>query len=415
MRKPRHSLSFAVLLAAVPAFAAGAAPAASSGTLTLAQVLDAVRRDNPELLAALQRRDAARARVAQAATPDQPRVDLERKFAPGSVLSAPEKSVAVTQSLPFPTTLALRRGRAARESDIAEQDYRAEANAVTARARRAYARLFLAEKSLRIYEENIAIMRGFARAAESKYAAGRATQLDALKAQVELTRMLDMSVVLDSEAEIGRAELNALLGRDASSALAPTEDPNPGTLDLKLDDLRAEALARRPELRAAFLNAERARDSLAIARSSFLPDLMLQYRWRDDPARGRTQDAAVGVTVPLWFWKPAAMTAEARAGRDAADAELRAATVETSADLQTAWERAVTARRLAESDLTSVLPQTDEALKVAESGYQADRAGFLDLLDAQRTLLGVRLDYYRDLAEYEQRLADLARIVGREL
>lgn len=415
MRKPRHPLSFAVLFAAVPAFAGGAAPAASSGTLTLAQVLDAVRRDNPELLAALKRRDAARARVSSAATPDQPRVDLERKFAPGSVLSAPEKSVAVTQNLPFPTTLALRRGRAAREAELAEQDYAAEADAVTARTRQAYARLFLAEKSLTIYEENASIMRGFSKVAESKYAAGRATQLDALKAQVELTRMLDMSVVLGAEVRIGRAELNALLGREAGSALGPTADPDPGTLELKLDDLQATALARRPELRAAFLNAERAKDSLALARSSFLPDLMLQYRWRHDPARGRTQDAVVGFSVPLWFWKPAALTAEARAGREAADAELRAMTVATSADLETAWVRAVTAKRLADSDRTSVLPQTDAALKVAESGYQTDRSGFLDLLDAQRSLLTVRLDYYRDLSEYEQRLADLERIVGQEL
>ena len=87
----------------------------------------------------------------------------------------------------------------------------------------------------------------------------------------------------------------------------------------------------------------------------------------------------------------------------------------TVADLKAAFVRVQTAQRLAESYRTSLLPQAESALTVAESGYQAGRSSFLDLLDAQRSLLSFKLEYYRYLADYEQRAAELERVIGGEL
>ena len=173
--------------------------AISTGTINLRQVLELVRRDNSEILAARKGWEAAQKRIVQAATPDKPRLDLERMYAPAgsNVMTHPdEKSVSLTQEVPFPTTLYLRRGVAAKDAAIQEQAYRAKFLDVVARARTAYAMLFLAEKGISIYDENTGIMRRFSRVAESKVAAGRGNQSDALKAQVELTRMLNMQVAL---------------------------------------------------------------------------------------------------------------------------------------------------------------------------------------------------------------------------
>src|SRR5579885_2831823 len=111
--------------------------------------------------------------------------------------------------------------------------------------------------------------------------------------------MLNMALALDQERQADEAALDALLGRDAREPLAAPENPDPGTLDLRLDALEEEALAGRPELRAAALEARKARTDLSLARSEFLPDLMLQYRYRNDPAMGNSNDAVLGFTVPL--------------------------------------------------------------------------------------------------------------------
>ena len=152
-----------------------------------------------------------------------------------------------------------------------------------------------------------------------------------------------------------------------------------------------------------------------MAKSEALPDIMLSYRSRKDPMRGRTSDAVLGLSLPLWFWKPAAMIAEASAEKEMAEAELESARFMTVADLKAAFVRVQTAQRLAESYRTSLLPQAESALTVAESGYQAGRSSFLDLLDAQRSLLSFKLEYYRYLADYEQRAAELERVIGGEL
>lgn len=413
-----RSLLAAAFLALTSPAAAGAVEPVSSGTITLNQVLALAERDNPEILAAKKRWAAFQKRVPQAATPEKPRLDVERMYVPSgrSVLTqADEKSLAITQEIPFPTTLYLRRGAAAKEAAMAEQAYRAKIRAVLARTRSAYAMLFLARMSLAIVEENIDLMRRFAKVAESKYTAGHAAQSDALKAQVELTKMLNMGVMLEQDKETAEAMLSALLNRDAGEPLGIPAEPALPKPELSLASVSALAQAESPELKEARLNVERAGKSLAVARSEYLPDLMLQYRRRNDPMRGRTHDAVLGLSIPLWFWKPAAMAGEAKAERKMAEAELEGMKAMTSAEVKTAWVRARTAKRLADIYRTSVLPQADQAIRVAEAGYQANKTTFLDLLDAQRSLLNFRVEYYQFLADYEQRSAELERVVGKEL
>lgn len=403
----------AVLAAASPA----RAQAPSAGTLTVGEVLEQAERANPEILAAKKRWEAVRHRVRQAATPDRPRLDLERMYAPTSPLTtADEKSVAVTQELPFPTTLLLRRGVASKEAAMAEQSYRAKVREVLARARTSFAMLYVAQRSLEIFKENIDLMRRFAKVAESKYAAGHSTQSDALKAQVELTKMLNMNIIFSQEEASAQAMLNALLGRRAAEPTGTAAEPDARAELGKLEEFEARALSGRPELREAQLGTERAGRAVALARSEFLPDLMLTYRRRRmQMAATTTHDAILGLSLPLWFWKPAAMVAEAKAEREMAEAELEGMRLMTLSELRSAFVRAQTAQRLVENYRTSVLPQAEAALKVAESGYQAEKITFLELLDAQRSLLDFRVEYHQYLAEYQMRLAELERAIGGRL
>lgn len=413
----RLSLAVATIVWTLPIHAA-TSDDVSSGTITLSQVLDLAERANPEILAAHRKWDAASHKIRQAATPDRPRLDIERMYAPSgkSILdAADEKGLAVTQEVPFPSTLYLRRGLAAKEAGMAEQSYRAKVREVLARVRSTYGMLYLAQRSLEIFGENIELMRRFSKVAEAKYTSGHASQSDALKAQVELTKMLNMNVILNQDKESAQAMLNALLGRQAQMPLTELAEPASSKLTETTDELENVALTQRPELRQAKLATARAGKALALARSEFLPDFMLQYRRRSDPMRGTTQDGILGLSLPLWFWKPAAMVAEAKAEKEMSEAELEAMRLMTLSDLRSSYVRAQTAQRLAEIYRTSVLPQGEAALKVAEAGYQAEKSTFLDLLDAQRSLLTFRLEYYQYLAEYQTRLAELERVAGRRL
>jgi len=64
---------------------------------------------------------------------------------------------------------------------------------------------------------------------------------------------------------------------------------------------------------------------------------------------------------------------------------------------------------------TAILPQARQSLESSLAGYGVDKVDFLSLLDTQVTLLDWEIKYHRELADYEQTLADLEQAVGKSL
>ncbi len=390
----------------------------SSGTLTLFSVLEEARHMNPAILAARKRWDAARARSIQEATLDKPRLDIERMYSPRSenpISGAEERNLAVSQEIPFPTTLYLRSRRAKERAAGAEAAYRAKEWEVLSQTQKAWSMLYMAHHAIHIYGDNAELMRQMARSAESRYASGSASQTDVLKAQTELSRMLNMLVTMEQEQETSRAMLNTLLNRPPEAPLSPPAEPSLSALKKTIEELQALALENRPELQEAKAELAQSRSSLTLARSEYLPDFMVGYRRRDMADGMDSHDAMLGLTVPLWFWKQNAMVREMRAEREMAEADFQSMKNMALYDVKNLLVRVQTAHRLVELYQTSILPQSRQALKVAQAGYQGGRASFLDMLDAARTLLTFRLEHYQHISEYIQYLADIERAVGVRL
>lgn len=388
----------------------------STGTFSLSEALRIAVRQNPEILAARKRWAVARARLPQTSTPDDPRVELERMYAPrGSnpVVDAEERNVVVRQEFPNPAAFYYRRRSVSNLVAREEAALQAKELEIRSRVKKAYAMLYLSRHAIHIYEENVALMRQFSRVAEAKYAAGKGTQGDALKAQVELSKMLNELVTLEQEREINRAMLNTLLNRPPSAPLGETQDLDPAVLGSNVERLEVLAMQSRPEIRQAAAAVEERGAEVSLGRAGYLPEFMVQYRTRDMKNGPDTHDAMLGFSVPLYFWKQRAVVREAMAAEDAAQAELDAVRNDTLFGVRNWLVKAQTARRLIDLYRTSVLPQSEQALKVAEAAYRADKIGFLDLLDSVRSLLEFRLEHYAHIAQYEQFQADLEQIVGR--
>ncbi len=65
--------------------------------------------------------------------------------------------------------------------------------------------------------------------------------------------------------------------------------------------------------------------------------------------------------------------------------------------------------------MKSIIPQGRAALESATSSFQVGRVDFLTLLENQATLYNYETAYYRSLTTFAARLADLERIVGKEI
>lgn len=379
--------------------------------LSLKDVLETARLKNPEISAARSKWMAARAKAGLESGYDRTSVFYETMY------KGRERVVGIAQDIPFPGKLSFRGAVARREASMLEQASKAKETDVIARTKSAFAMLFLAHKSIEIYKQNVDLMRQFAKVAESKYSVGKASQVDVLKAQVELSRMLNMLVTLEREKETAQAMLNILLNQDPEQPLGIPEEPHLRDLNLDYRRLSQAALLNRPELLEAHHHVRHSKAALRSARFDYLPDFMIQLRRRsaDDPEMDGSNEFMVGAKLPLWFGSARSAASQAKFDANVGEAEYQAERNMTLWKIKDLLVKVQAAERLVNLYRTSVIPQAENALRVSRAAYQSDRASFLDLIDIQRNWVQFRLEHYQHLADYERLLAELEQVVGMPL
>ncbi len=380
-------------------------------TLLLNDVLAIARNNNPEIIAAEKKWRSMEARVGSESGWDRTTFSYETMY------SNRERVIGVSQDIPFPGKLTLKGNIARREAFMSRESGQAKVNQITAQVKSAYAMLFLAHKSIEIYNQNADLMRRFAKVAESKYVVGKAGQVDVLKAQVELSKSLNMILTLEQEKETSQAMLNILLNQDPEQELGAPEEPKIMDIDWDYKKFSQIAVENRPELQGMSHHVHHSKAALTYARYDYLPDFMVQLKRRsaDNPDMDGSNEFMVAAKIPLWFGKNIAQSNEAKYEAEMGLAEyqtMRNMTLWTVKDLLV---KVKAAERLIKLYRTSVIPQTENALKITQTAYQSDRASFLDLIDVQRNLVQFQLEHYQHLADYTKMIAELEQVLGKPL
>jgi cobalt-zinc-cadmium efflux system outer membrane protein len=84
----------------------------------------------------------------------------------------------------------------------------------------------------------------------------------------------------------------------------------------------------------------------------------------------------------------------------------------TEAETKRLVSKAETLSKLLKIYETALIPQSTSALNSSRAAYSAGRVGFQELLDAERSLYSVRIEYYKNLASFVEALSGLERVVG---
>ena len=86
-----------------------------------------------------------------------------------------------------------------------------------------------------------------------------------------------------------------------------------------------------------------------------------------------------------------------------------------SADLKLALFKYHDASRKIALYRDALIPKADQTIKVTQRAFEAGKADFLSLVDAERVLLEFQLTYERALADHAERLAELEMLLGHRL
>lgn len=411
-------------LAAAPGWSADEELPVLDESSTVEDYLTYAALNNPGLEAAFHRWQAALEGTAQAGTLPDPRFTYGYFIREVETRVGPQRQrFGVSQSFPWTGTLKLRRDAAALAAEAERQHYEAAKLELFRRVKLAFHEYAFLARAVEITGENVELMTWFERVARSRYKVGSANHADIIKAQVELARLEDRLISLRDRLRPAAARLNSELNRERGAPL-----PLPGPVEaapVVVDEAALyAAVGETPRLEAIDRAAERERVAAELARKGLYPGFTLSLDYLEtgsalDPATPDSGKdplmAMVSVNIPLWRESTRAAEREARARENAA--LLRREEEENR--LGARLEEALFAFRDAERKIdlygNSLLPKARQSLEVTQKAYSAGKAGFIDLVDAQRTLLDFRLARERALADRAEKLAEIEEIVGTEL
>src|SRR5262245_36658822 len=386
--------------------------------LQLEAVIAYTREHNPALRAARSRLLAAQQVRPQVAAYADPMVMWENWNSPENLhLNEADNNIfRLSQKIPFPGKLRLKGEIAAKEVGQREAELGATEIDTIAQLKKAYYELWLGHQTLNVYRQDQGLMTQFAQIAERKYAVGQVSQPDVLRAQVELTRLINRVTTETLKLSKAQAQLNAVLSRSPEAPLGIPHDPPPPVLAYSLEDLIKQTLAHRPDLMAQAHMVERENLALTLARKAYYPDFEVSVSRFVNFGQRDGFGLTLSASIPLAFkYKYDAGVEEAVANQETAQSELRRLQDRALFEVKQAWVEAQVALEQRTLFLRTHIPQAEQTLAASQISYQTGNIDFLSLIDSVRAVEQVHLEHLMATANFEKAWAELERAVGQEL
>ncbi|MDM4768275.1 TolC family protein [Pelomonas sp. SE-A7] len=391
----------AALLSPVPLWA--------QTTLTLERALDQALSRNPAIAAAVKEVEATEGATRQARTWRNPELST-------TVEDFRNNTRTTTVTVDIPIELGGKRTaritaaeRAASLASAELDNVRAE---VRARVIAAFFDVLVAQERAKLAGSSAGIAGRATDAVGKRVIAGKASPVEETRAKVDQANAQLEWAEAKSELQTLRFSLATVLGDSA-----PTFDEVQGDANaLPGRPVFAELVSMlegSPMLIIGSLEAERRKALVDIERSKAVPDLTLSMGGKRDASAGRNQ-AIVGFSIPLPFFdrNQGAILEASRRAEKAKD-ELQMTRLRLLGELQEASNRLTVASASLRTLQDTVLPSAQEAYEAASKGFDAGKFGFLEVIDAQRSLLQARTRYLNTLAGAYQAAAAIDRITGR--
>jgi cobalt-zinc-cadmium efflux system outer membrane protein len=396
-------------VAAWPAYALAEIEPATPLTLPAALALAAGA--NPELSAARHEVQAVDGALLQAGLLPNPSLSVERV---DTRRDTRETTLLLSQPLELGGKRAARVQAAERGRDSATAELALKQAQVRADVIAAWFAVLAAQEHLRLAREAEELAQRAAAATARRVVAGKVSPVEETRARVAASSVQLEAMRAASSLATARKRLAGLWGN-----AAPRFERAEGAMDV-LPSLPALAdpaalrqrLARSPAMALARSQLGRSQALAQVELSRRAPDLTLNVGSKRSEELGRTQ-AVFGVSVPLPFFdRNQGNVLESARRVDKARDELAATTLRLDAELSQACEEFELARRQAQALRDDILPGAQSAYDAASTGFEYGKFGFLDVLDAQRTLLQAKSQYLNTLAEAHRAMAAIDRILG---
>ena len=281
---------------------------------------------------------------------------------------------------------------------------------LVADVRSAFADSIIAERRLALSEESAVLTRRVADLTESRLRAGDISDLEARGARSDAARIDVLRKATEYERDLAGLTLIGIIGLDPA-ALPIRMIPGERSSCVTNDNLFQEALASRPDIRAAELAIEAAGARAKWERSRVVTLIGIL----DGNSQG-TEGAEAGLglsgDLPI-FSRNQGGISRAEAELERASRRYAALRAQVSVDVRTAAIRVRQAQAAFDAWSTDIVPSLVIEQRQAESAYQAGEAPLFTLLDVGRRLVDGRMRQLDAEAALQKALVNLDRSIGR--
>jgi outer membrane protein TolC len=389
---------------------------------TLAGLLVEALQNNPEIMAAQKRYEAARQAPSRVSSlPDpmfSPGYTANGRPWPGAGLGVePTSNIGfmASQEFPFPGKRKLAGDIAEKEADATFQEWRRVQWSVVARLKQAWYRRAYAFKAVEVLDHHLELFDRLRRITEARYAVGRAAQQDILKTQTQISIFQTRKIQLEREKTAREAEIVSLLARPGGSI--PTPEPmEPRDLTTGLNELYASARENSPMLRREEKMIQRAELAVNMARKEYYPDYTVSAGYAYMGNMPDMFQVRVDFKVPLWFFrKQRAGVAEEAHNLVGSQKSYQAASRDVQFRIKDEYLLTQAAAQLVKIYGQTVIPQASLTLESSLASYETGAVDFLTVLMNSMSVVEYEMNYWEELQNYYLALSRLEEMTGREL
>jgi outer membrane protein TolC len=381
-------------------------PVLSTNTTLRNAVLLAVK-NHPQVIAAYSDWAASVENITVARSLPDPKLTFEMYF-DDAVRSIMPGFMA---DIPGPTKLRARADAASAESRAKYFQFVSAVQQAAFAVEKSYYPLYFLDAKLAVNRQMLGLLGSLEVSARAQNEVGRATLQDVLQAQIEQEKLRTQTVDLEDSRHMLMAQFKAALGLRADQP-NPTL-PAPVFTETDLDDQQWLALALKQNPRLKEMEAEiRVADAaIRVAQKEKIPDFTVGSEV-DVKANPFIWNPQFSMTLPIWRDKLKAELAAAQNGKRAATARFSAEQINLAADFAEKTYVVREANRALALLRERLLPRARQSLEVARAAYLSGQIGFLNVIDAERSLLEFELDEISAQTQREVTLAELRLIVA---
>ena len=389
-----------------------------SGVISLRQALSLALMHNPELAAFSLEVRTGDAKALQASLFPNPELEAEVENFGGtrerSRFDGAETKVVLRQLIEIGGKRSKRTKVASLERDLAGWDYESKRLDVLTEVTIAFVGLLATQENLILTDDLVKLSENVFNTVSARVEAGKDSPVEETKSKVALS-------IIRIEQERARRDLKTAQKRLAAAwgSTTPLFKKVSGELEAispipPFADL-VDHISKNPDLARWSSELDQRQAALDMAKAERLPDLTfgggVKYLGEVDDT---TFIMNLSIPLPLLNRNQGGVL-EASHLFTKAQEERSAAEVSIATDMHEAYQRLATDFVEATTLRDDILPGAQSAFDAVREGYREGKFGYLDLLDAQRSLFDAKGQYIDALAGYHKSVAAIERLIGESL